>query len=505
MRPVRPVTAPPSADRRRPGIWHASGRRRRGDGRRRRGGRRQARRGRPGRGRHRGRAGRRRVPVLGLHPEQDDDPGGQPARRGAPHPRHGRRRRPSRPTGRRSPSGSATRPPTTGTTQVAVDRFTGKGGRFVRGTGTITGPRPGRGRRRAVYEARAGVVIATGTAPSVPPIDGLAGTPYWTNREAIEAEQAARLADRARRRRDRRRAGPGVRPVRRAGDRRRGRRPRCSPIEEPESRRAARRRLLERRGRRGPDRASRPTRVDATTAASSPSTLDGRRSGHAPRGCWSPPAGGADLADLGLEHRRASTRGPRARGRRADAGRRRRLGGRRRHRARARSPTWRCTRPDVAVARHPRARTGPPADYRALPRVTFTDPEIGAVGLTEAQAREQGLTVRTGLAPTAVLDPRLDPQGGQRGLHQADRRRATAACWSARPSAGPDGRRGARRARRGGARRGSGADAAPHDLRLPDLPPRRARRPRRPRTALSAVRSAGWKVRTRYAVCGSSP
>jgi pyruvate/2-oxoglutarate dehydrogenase complex dihydrolipoamide dehydrogenase (E3) component len=29
------------------------------------------------------------------------------------------------------------------------------------------------------------------------------------------------------------------------------------------------------------------------------------------------------------------------------------------------------------------------ADYRALPRVTFTDPEIGSVGLTEAQARAE--------------------------------------------------------------------------------------------------------------------
>jgi pyruvate/2-oxoglutarate dehydrogenase complex dihydrolipoamide dehydrogenase (E3) component len=43
-------------------------------------------------------------------------------------------------------------------------------------------------------------------------------------------------------------------------------------------------------------------------------------------------------------------------------------------------------------------RPHPPADYRAVPRVTFTDPEVGAVGLTEQQAREAGLTVSVGVA-----------------------------------------------------------------------------------------------------------
>jgi pyruvate/2-oxoglutarate dehydrogenase complex dihydrolipoamide dehydrogenase (E3) component len=40
-----------------------------------------------------------------------------------------------------------------------------------------------------------------------------------------------------------------------------------------------------------------------------------------------------------------------------------------------------------------------PADYRAVPRVTFTDPEIGSVGMTESDARSQGLVVRVGSAP----------------------------------------------------------------------------------------------------------
>jgi pyruvate/2-oxoglutarate dehydrogenase complex dihydrolipoamide dehydrogenase (E3) component len=39
------------------------------------------------------------------------------------------------------------------------------------------------------------------------------------------------------------------------------------------------------------------------------------------------------------------------------------------------------------------------ADYRALPRVTFTDPEIGSVGMTEAAARESGSDVQVKIEP----------------------------------------------------------------------------------------------------------
>jgi len=43
-------------------------------------------------------------------------------------------------------------------------------------------------------------------------------------------------------------------------------------------------------------------------------------------------------------------------------------------------------------------KEGPGAEDRAVPRVTFTDPEVGAVGLTERAAREQGVDVRTGMS-----------------------------------------------------------------------------------------------------------
>src|SRR4029450_6689897 len=40
-----------------------------------------------------------------------------------------------------------------------------------------------------------------------------------------------------------------------------------------------------------------------------------------------------------------------------------------------------------------------PAAYHALAWVTFSDPEIGRAGMSEAQAREAGMKVRTGKAP----------------------------------------------------------------------------------------------------------
>jgi pyruvate/2-oxoglutarate dehydrogenase complex dihydrolipoamide dehydrogenase (E3) component len=42
------------------------------------------------------------------------------------------------------------------------------------------------------------------------------------------------------------------------------------------------------------------------------------------------------------------------------------------------------------------------AEHHAVSRVTFTDPEVGSVGMTEAQARDAGLTVRIGLADSST-------------------------------------------------------------------------------------------------------
>ena len=75
--------------------------------------------------------------------------------------------------------------------QVAVDRYVDKGGFFIRGRGRITAPRTVEV-NGVTYTARIGVVVAAGTNPAVPPIPGLAEVDYWTNRQAMQVETLPR-------------------------------------------------------------------------------------------------------------------------------------------------------------------------------------------------------------------------------------------------------------------------------------------------------------------------
>lgn len=71
---------------------------------------------------------------------------------------------------------------------AGVGRFEARGGRFVRGWGRVVGPRTvdvdGE-----VLKARRGILVATGSEPRIPPIPGLDEVPYWTNHEAVATEE----------------------------------------------------------------------------------------------------------------------------------------------------------------------------------------------------------------------------------------------------------------------------------------------------------------------------
>jgi pyruvate/2-oxoglutarate dehydrogenase complex dihydrolipoamide dehydrogenase (E3) component len=272
--------------------------------------------------------------------------------------------------------------------QVAVDRFTGKGGRFVRGRGRLVAP----GRvvvGEAEFEATMGVVIATGTQPAIPPIDGLAGTPYWTNREAIEAEtlpasllvlgggaiglELAQVYARF---------GVAVTVVE-AFDR-------VLAMEEPESSALAREALS--RDKVSIHTGARAAKVRHDGEAFTVTLTDGREL-----------TGGKLLVVTGrqvnLDGLGVDAAGLDAHAKAIDVDDRMRAG----------EKLWavgdvtgRGAFTHVAMyqagvaVRDILGQDGPPADYRALPRVTFTDPEIGAVGLTEQQARARGIDVRVG-------------------------------------------------------------------------------------------------------------
>jgi pyruvate/2-oxoglutarate dehydrogenase complex dihydrolipoamide dehydrogenase (E3) component len=71
---------------------------------------------------------------------------------------------------------------------MAVERFESRGGRFVRGWGALAGE------RRVVvgereFEAECAVVLDVGAKAFIPAVPGLDGVSYWTNRDAVEATE----------------------------------------------------------------------------------------------------------------------------------------------------------------------------------------------------------------------------------------------------------------------------------------------------------------------------
>ncbi len=68
------------------------------------------------------------------------------------------------------------------------------------------------------------------------------------------------------------------------------------------------------------------------------------------------------------------------------------------------------------AARDVLGQEGPPAAYHAVSRVTFTDPEVGSVGMNEQQARDAGIDVRVGQADLADSSRGWIHQQGAAGL-----------------------------------------------------------------------------------------
>ncbi len=80
------------------------------------------------------------------------------------------------------------------------------------------------------------------------------------------------------------------------------------------------------------------------------------------------------------------------------------------------------------------------ADYRGVPRVIFSNPEIAATGMTEEQAREQGINVATvdlDLAKTLARPVTYEKEPrGRLGLVADRERRVLVGAWAVAPLAG---------------------------------------------------------------------
>ncbi len=278
--------------------------------------------------------------------------------------------------------------------EVAVERLRRKGGTFLRGEARIAG-------RQAVevdgerFEARRGIVIATGGEPASPPVDGLDEVGFWTNREAIEATEPPRslvvlgagpvgleLAQAFHR------FGTEVTLVEVAEH--------ALPAEEPENG-AAMGEVLRAEGMTlhtgvSAKAVRRGEAGGVVVALSDGGTAEGER-------LMVATGRRSDLRALGVD---AAGMDPAAPAVAVD------------EYLRAAPGVWSVgdvtgkgafTHMAMYQARIATARIlgrdHRPADYSAVPRVTFTDPEVASVGLTEARALQSGHRVRSGVATTA--------------------------------------------------------------------------------------------------------
>jgi pyruvate/2-oxoglutarate dehydrogenase complex dihydrolipoamide dehydrogenase (E3) component len=278
---------------------------------------------------------------------------------------------------------------------VAVERLQGKGAQVLHAHGRLTGP----GAVEvdgAAWTARRGVVVATGSAPAVPPVDGLGDVDYWTNHEFVEARElpaslvvlgggaiGCELAQVAAR------FGVEVTVVEKA--------PRLLPPEEPRASEVAQA-ALEADGvtvltgvgaaavkGAGPGGAVRVVLDDGQELSADRLLVASGRRIDVP---------GVGLDTVGVD--------PKARAVPVDEWCRVTdgvwaLGDLLGHGAFTHMSMFEA---DVVV-RDVLGQGGAPASWHAVPRVTFTDPEIGSVGLTERDAREQLGRVRVGTVDVA--------------------------------------------------------------------------------------------------------
>jgi pyruvate/2-oxoglutarate dehydrogenase complex dihydrolipoamide dehydrogenase (E3) component len=272
-----------------------------------------------------------------------------------------------------------------------VEDLRSAGAEVVHGTGRLTGPGQVVVDSHGVqteYVAARGVVLGTGTDPAELPIPGLSGTPYWTNREVVRLTElpsslvvigggaiGAELAQMFQR------FDVAV-TLLEAADRLLG-------PEEPEAADVVLR-ALQRDGvdvRPGVDISRVDHGPDGFRVSLGGETV--RAEGLLVAAGRSPNLSGIGLASVGLDDGADSIRTD--------------------ERMRAAERLWAigditgegaythiATYQAAVAARDLLGEDGPWADYRAVSRVTFTDPEVGAVGLTEHQARDAGVRVRTG-------------------------------------------------------------------------------------------------------------